>query len=113
MQGFLLLEMSQKAIDDLHDWVSSGDLVVLENVTRGIDNAGEAFSHLMAGSTVGKTLIELDLPEAAEHVRRRRSRRPRRGPGTTGARGARSGLRRRRAPWFSSDLPHSLAHCAL
>ena len=64
MQGFLLLETSQAAAEDLHDWVASGELVVLENVTRGIDNAGEAFSHLMAGSTVGKTLIELDLPEA-------------------------------------------------
>ena len=65
MQGFLLLQTSHEAAEDLHDWVASGELVVLENVTRGIDNAGEAFSHLMAGGTVGKTLIELDLPEAA------------------------------------------------
>ena len=50
---------------DLHDWVRLGRAGRAENVTRGIDNAGEAFSHLMAGSTVGKTLIELDLPEAA------------------------------------------------
>jgi NADPH-dependent curcumin reductase CurA len=68
VQGFLLLEMSQTALDDLHDWVGSGELVVLENVTRGIEHAGEAFCHLMAGSTVGKTLIELDLPEAASHL---------------------------------------------
>ena len=65
MQGFLLLAMTQQGIDDLHEWVGSGELVVLENVTKGIANAGEAFSHLMAGNTMGKTLIELDLPEAA------------------------------------------------
>jgi NADPH-dependent curcumin reductase CurA len=38
MQGFLLLETSQDAVDDPHDWVASGEPAVLENLTRGIDN---------------------------------------------------------------------------
>ena len=63
MQGFLLpffSESIQKALDELHRWVRSGELQVLENVTRGLDRGPEAFCSLMAGSTVGKTLVELD-----------------------------------------------------
>jgi NADPH-dependent curcumin reductase CurA len=63
MQGFLLPffpDSIPKALEELHGWVRSGELQVLENVTHGLHRAPEAFCSLMAGSTVGKTLLELD-----------------------------------------------------
>lgn len=68
MEGFLLPTYTAsipQALRELHDWVRSGDLVVLENVTHGIHRAPEAFCHLMAGSTIGKTLLALDADEGA------------------------------------------------
>ena len=65
MEGFLLWTYAASistALEQLHGWVRAGELVVLENVTHGLDRAGEAFCHLMAGSTTGKTLVELDEP---------------------------------------------------
>jgi NADPH-dependent curcumin reductase CurA len=49
-----------KALEELHSWVRSGDLVVLENLTHGIDEAPAAFCRLMSGQTIGKTLVALD-----------------------------------------------------
>jgi NADPH-dependent curcumin reductase CurA len=63
MQGFLLPffpDSIPKALEELHRWVRSGELQVLENVTHGLHHAPEAFCSLMGGSTVGKTLLELD-----------------------------------------------------
>ena len=63
MQGFLLPffpDSIPKGLEELHGWVRSGELQVLENVTHGLHRAPEAFCGLMAGSTVGKTLLELD-----------------------------------------------------
>jgi NADPH-dependent curcumin reductase CurA len=68
MQGFLLPfypEGIQEALVELHKWVRSGELVVLENVTRGIHRAPETFCRLMAGTTVGKTLVEVQTPEGS------------------------------------------------
>ena len=68
MQGFLLPTYAAsipKALEQLHAWVRAGDIVVLENVTHGIHRAPEAFCHLMAGNTIGKTLLELDAAEGA------------------------------------------------
>jgi dihydroxyacid dehydratase/phosphogluconate dehydratase len=48
--------------------VRDGDLVVLENVSHGIDHAAEAFCHLMSGGTMGKTLVELDRPEEGDRA---------------------------------------------
>jgi NADPH-dependent curcumin reductase CurA len=67
MQGFLLPTYAAtipNALEDLHRWVRSGELVVLENVSRGIDQAPDAFCRLMSGRTIGKTLVELDEPQA-------------------------------------------------
>ena len=50
----------KKALVELHTWVRSGELVVLENVTHGIHQAPETFCRLMAGTTIGKTLVALD-----------------------------------------------------
>jgi hypothetical protein len=63
MQGFLLPffpDSIQKGLEELHGWVRSGELQVLENVTHGLHRAPDAFCSLMGGSTVGKTLLELD-----------------------------------------------------
>jgi NADPH-dependent curcumin reductase CurA len=35
-------------------------LVVLENLSQGIDEAPAAFCRLLAGRTVGKTLVAVD-----------------------------------------------------
>jgi NADPH-dependent curcumin reductase CurA len=40
--------------------VRSGDLVVLENLSHGIQEAPAAFCRLMSGQTIGKTLVALD-----------------------------------------------------
>ena len=45
----------------LHDWVRSGELTILENITEGLDNAGLAYSEMMRGATVGKNLVAMDL----------------------------------------------------
>ena len=63
VQGFLLPAYAQsvpKALEELHAWVRSGDLVVLENLSHGIDEAPAAFCRLMSGQTIGKTLVALD-----------------------------------------------------
>lgn len=66
MRGFLLFSHMQtlpQARHDLHQWAADGKLVALENVTRGIANAPESFCRLMAGETVGKTVLEVDWPD--------------------------------------------------
>jgi NADPH-dependent curcumin reductase CurA len=63
MQGFLLPffpDAIREGLEELHRWVRSGELEVLENVTHGLHRAPEAFCGLMGGSTIGKTLLELD-----------------------------------------------------
>ncbi|MFV3077208.1 NADP-dependent oxidoreductase [Niveispirillum fermenti] len=63
LRGFLLfshMETLPQAREDLRRWAAEGRLVALENVTRGIDRAPESFCRLMAGQTVGKTVLEVD-----------------------------------------------------
>lgn len=65
MRGFLLFSHTDslpQARHDLHQWAADGKLVALENVTRGIANAPDSFCRLMAGETVGKTVLALDWP---------------------------------------------------
>lgn len=66
MQGFLLFSYNDSipaAMDDLHNWIGDGKIKVLENVTEGIANSGQAYSDMMKGTTIGKNLVKLDLPE--------------------------------------------------
>jgi NADPH-dependent curcumin reductase CurA len=63
IQGFLLpahADSVPNALRDLHAWARSGDLVILENISRGIHQAPECFCSLLGGTTIGKTLLELD-----------------------------------------------------
>ena len=66
IQGFLLYSFSHAvpaARAHLNRWVSEGKIKVLEHITRGIANTPAAYTELMSGKTVGKALVELDLPE--------------------------------------------------
>lgn len=63
MRGFLAYEaadMLHEAEAALADWVRTGALVATENVATGLDATPDAFIHLMAGQTTGKTLVRLD-----------------------------------------------------
>jgi NADPH-dependent curcumin reductase CurA len=62
MQGFItydypgLLEQAQRELDG---WVADGSLKPLANVRDGFEKLPEAFIDLMAGRTIGKTLIRI------------------------------------------------------
>ena len=63
MRGFLLFsypEQALEAVEEIENWIRTGKLLVLENITRGIAGAPDAFSKLMGGKTIGKTLVELE-----------------------------------------------------
>lgn len=63
MRGFLAyehLDMLEEAEGQLGDWIKSGKLVALENVTTGIENTPSAFINLMSGVTTGKTVVRLN-----------------------------------------------------
>ena len=65
LEGFLMWtfpELHARAHEDLEGWVRSGELVVLENVSRGLDEAAGALCRLMSGATTGKTVVALDAP---------------------------------------------------
>ena len=68
VEGFLVWtypDLQAQARVDLESWYRSGDLVVLENVSQGLDEAAGALCRLMSGATTGKTLVSLDDGEAA------------------------------------------------
>ena len=46
-------------------WASSGELVVVENVSRGLDEAAGALCRLMSGATTRKTVGALDDGKSA------------------------------------------------
>ena len=64
MKGFLLYTYMDKvpaASAQLHEWVRSGEIQILENITEGLSNAGWAYSEMMRGATIGKNLVAMDL----------------------------------------------------
>ena len=66
LKGFLLYTYMDKvpaAAQQLHDWVRSGEIKILENITEGLPNAGWAYSEMMRGATIGKNLVAMDLAE--------------------------------------------------
>jgi NADPH-dependent curcumin reductase CurA len=68
LQGFLLFTYHDKvpaAQAQLAEWISAGNIKVVEDITTGIANTPQAFAKLMAGKTTGKALVALDLPEQA------------------------------------------------
>ncbi|MBM12986.1 MAG: NADP-dependent oxidoreductase [Halieaceae bacterium] len=64
MKGFLLYTYMDKvpaASQQLHEWVRSGEIKILENITQGLPNAGWAYSEMMRGATIGKNVVAMDL----------------------------------------------------
>ena len=64
MKGFLLYTYMDKvpaASAQLHEWVRSGEIKILENITEGLPSAGWAYSEMMRGATIGKNLVAMDL----------------------------------------------------
>ncbi len=60
LRGFLLYSYMDKvpeASRELHHWVRSGEIYILENITEGLDKAGWAYSEMMRGNTVGKNMV--------------------------------------------------------
>lgn len=45
----------------LESWVRGAELVVLEQITRGLANTPAAYCELMSGKTCGKALVELEM----------------------------------------------------
>ena len=63
MQGFSHKDhgsASVRALDELHHWIGTGQIRVLENVTCGIERTGEAYARMMSGETIGKNLVALE-----------------------------------------------------
>ncbi len=52
--------MIPEAEDALHQWVADGEIKILENVTVGLERAGEAYSNMMKGETIGKNLVKVE-----------------------------------------------------
>jgi NADPH-dependent curcumin reductase CurA len=66
LKGFLLYSYNEHlpaALETNLEGVRSGWLKVMENKKVGIDKAGELFCELMSGKTIGKSVLEMDLPE--------------------------------------------------
>lgn len=60
MQGFLTYEHPEflgEAQSRISNWVKSGDLRPLENITHGLEAAPDALIRLMSGKTTGKTIV--------------------------------------------------------
>ena len=66
LRGFLLYTYMDKvpaASAQLHEWVRSGEIHILENITEGLPSAGWAYSEMMRGATIGKNLVAMDLQD--------------------------------------------------
>ena len=60
MRGFLTYDHPQylqEAQQRISDWVRSGDITPLENVSNGLESAPDALIRLMSGRTTGKTVV--------------------------------------------------------
>ena len=69
LRGFLLYTYMDKvpaASAQLHEWVRSGEIHILENITEGLPNAGWAYSEMMRGATIGKNLVAMDLQDGEQ-----------------------------------------------
>lgn len=62
MQGFLIFDYAARfaaARDELAAWIASGELTARTTVYDGLDAAPQAFVDLLAGSTVGTTVVRV------------------------------------------------------
>ncbi|AUW60307.1 NADP-dependent oxidoreductase [Sphingobium sp. SCG-1] len=66
MRGFLTYDHPEylgEAQKRINDWVKTGALRPLENISHGLSAAPDAFIRLMQGHTTGKTVVCLDAQE--------------------------------------------------
>lgn len=62
VKGFLVSDFSerfQEATRRLSAWIQSGDIQYRETVTKGLENAPDAFLGLFEGENIGKQLVEV------------------------------------------------------
>jgi NADPH-dependent curcumin reductase CurA len=62
MQGFIVMDYyaeRDRALADLHQWVSSGKLKVPEDIIDGLENTPAALIGLLAGDNIGKRMVRL------------------------------------------------------
>lgn len=67
IRGFLLYDHFDRIPEgqaQLTQWVTSGQLVALQNLRDGLERAPEALVDLLAGRTLGKTLVRLPVTAA-------------------------------------------------
>ena len=50
-------DMRAKMVEDVSQWLRDGKVQYLEDRTNGLANAPEAFSQLMQGNNVGKSIV--------------------------------------------------------
>lgn len=66
MQGFIASDPGfgpayyQEHQDNASKWLSTGELVVRETVTEGIDNAAQGFVDMLSGKNFGKAVLKVD-----------------------------------------------------
>jgi NADPH-dependent curcumin reductase CurA len=63
MEGFILYDFAdryEQARADLARWHAEGSLIALEDVMKGLDQFPEAMRRMLAGSKIGKLLIEVE-----------------------------------------------------
>ena len=63
MKGFVVVDFEdrrQEFLNDMRNWVSSGQMKYRETVFDGIENAPSALIGLFTGENIGKALVKLD-----------------------------------------------------
>jgi NADPH-dependent curcumin reductase CurA len=67
MRGFIVLDhfdMMQRFAQDMHTWVSNGEMTWRETIVDGIENAPDALIGLFTGKNFGKMLVKLAEEDA-------------------------------------------------
>ncbi|CAG8692816.1 7219_t:CDS:2 [Funneliformis mosseae] len=64
VHGFLAMDFIGSQVEkdfetDMLEWVKSGKIICKENVIEGIENAGKAFTDMLVGNSVGKSIVKI------------------------------------------------------
>ncbi|MBT6275057.1 MAG: NADP-dependent oxidoreductase [Chromatiales bacterium] len=62
MEGFIVMDFADqgaKAQSDIHAWVASGQVKVVEDIVEGLENAPSALTGLLAGDNRGKRMVRV------------------------------------------------------
>ena len=66
MEGFIVIDYvsrSGEAIEQLSEWVDAGEIVVIEDIQEGLENAPQTLQRLFTGANLGKQLLKIaDAP---------------------------------------------------